>query len=68
MLLLLHALPLASQRPIATISRTIPFPRKTLARFLAGGTAVPGARIDSPPFEAGGSSWQVSVPAAVLAS
>ena len=40
---------------------TIP-PRRTLARFLADEeTAKPGARIDAPPFDAGGSSWQVQL-------
>ena len=55
----LHALAALRAQPVTT-SRTIPFPRKTLAQFLSNeGTAVPGAHIDSPPFAAGGSKWQV---------
>ena len=42
--------------------RTIPFPRKVLARFLVDETtAKPGTRIDSPTFEAGGSRWQLNL-------
>ena len=40
---------------------TVPFPRRVLQRFLADEAAVPGTRIDSPPFEAGGCRWQVSL-------
>ena len=40
----------------------IPFPRRVLAEFLADSErAVPGTRIDSPPFEAGGHRWLLSL-------
>ena len=41
----------------STVRRTIRFPRDSLV----SGKIVPGVRFDSSPFEAGGSSWQVSL-------
>ena len=61
--LILHSLTLQPQP--ATVRRTIRFPRDRLI----GGKIVPGVRLDSSPFEAGGSSWQVSLyPCGVSAS
>ena len=61
MWLVLHSLTLQP----TTVRRTIRFPRDSLI----GGQIVPGVRLDSSPFEAGGSSWQVSLyPCGVSAS
>ena len=62
LLFALSHLSLPRRTPIAELTKTIPFTRRTLARLLADETtSTPGARIDSPPFEAGGSSWQVQL-------
>ena len=61
MWLILHSLTLQP----ATVRRTLRFPRSSLM----GGKIVPGVRLDSSPFEAGGSSWQVALyPCGVSAS
>ena len=61
MWLILHSLTLQP----ATVRRTLRFPRNKLL----GGKIVPGVRLDSSPFEAGGSSWQVALyPCGVSAS
>ena len=61
MWLILHSLALQP----ATVRRTLRFPRNKLL----GGKIVPGVRLDSSPFEAGGSSWQVALyPCGVSAS
>ena len=55
-------LALATVQPIQQFRRAIPFPRRVLAKFLADPVrAVPGTKIASPPFEAGGSTWQVEL-------
>ena len=47
---------------LALYRKTIPFPRRVLAKFLADeAKAVPGTRIDSPTFRACGHDWQVSL-------
>ena len=59
MLAVLH-LALALVQPLQSIRKTIPFPQRVLAEFLAGDNK-PGSRIDSPVFECGGSSWQLAL-------
>ena len=42
--------------------RTVLFPKSVLARFLADSDkAVPGTRVESPPFEACGCNWQIAL-------
>ena len=63
MWLILQSLTLQVQP--ATVRRIVRFPRDSLM----GGKIVPGVRLDSSPFEAGGSSWQVALyPCGVSAS
>lgn len=63
--LLFLGLPRAQQVPTSlphTTRHTIPFPRSVLAKFLADSDgAVPGTRIESPPFESSGCRWQVAL-------
>ena len=50
------------REPLASVRRVIPFPRRVLSNFLGDAErARPGTKIESPPFEAAGCRWQVSL-------